>query len=120
MKVYIVKKGDTLWDIAEKELGNPQKWHKLWYYNYHTIGDDYNLIKVGQELYIPKWKTEIYCLKEMEKSLLAKVEMSNGKYIGKLFYVQDKIMTHQFWRIIEAVGIFGLIALIIFLVKCNT
>ena len=54
MKVYIVKKGDTLWDIAEKELGNPQKWHKLWYYNYHTIGDDYDLIEVGQELYIPK------------------------------------------------------------------
>lgn len=115
MKTYIVKKGDTLWSIAEKELGNSQKWHKLWYCNYHTIGDDYDLIEVGQELYIPKWRTKIYCLKEMEKSLVAKIEINSEKCYGKLFCIQDEIMAHQIWRFVKIVGIFGLITLIVFL-----
>jgi LysM repeat protein len=31
--VHVVKKGDTLWDIAREYLKNPYSWPKLWSYN---------------------------------------------------------------------------------------
>ncbi len=33
VKVHAVVKGDTLWDISEKYLGNPFLWPKLWQWN---------------------------------------------------------------------------------------
>jgi hypothetical protein len=31
--VYVVKEGDTLWDISHQFLGNPYEWPKIWSYN---------------------------------------------------------------------------------------
>lgn len=34
--VYIVKKGDTLWDISKKFLKNPYRWREIWAGNKHV------------------------------------------------------------------------------------
>ena len=32
-EIYVIKRGDTLWDISEHYLDNPWQWPKLWSYN---------------------------------------------------------------------------------------
>ncbi|MFI9846689.1 hypothetical protein ACIHFD_57380 [Nonomuraea sp. NPDC051941] len=32
-RIYQVKKGDSLWEIADKELGTPRRWPKIWKLN---------------------------------------------------------------------------------------
>ena len=60
-KQYIVRHGDTLWDISAKELGDPLKWPELFEHNNQNkvvantgmkIADP-DLIFVGQKLFIP-------------------------------------------------------------------
>lgn len=36
---YIVKKGDTLWDIAKKLLGTPLRWVEIYQLNTHKIAN---------------------------------------------------------------------------------
>ena len=49
-KSYAVIKGDTLWDIAERYLGDPLRWEEIWWL---TQGiDDPDLIEPGQEVYL--------------------------------------------------------------------
>lgn len=60
-KLYIIKQGDTLWDIAGKHLGNPFRWPELYEHNNRTTVinntgikiTNPDLIFVGQKLYIP-------------------------------------------------------------------
>jgi nucleoid-associated protein YgaU len=53
VKTYVVKGGDTLSKIAEKMYGDANQYEKIYKANKELIGDDPNLIKVGQELTIP-------------------------------------------------------------------
>ena len=46
-KYYVVKKGDCLWDIAEKQLGDGMRWSSIYEANKALIGDDPNLLYVG-------------------------------------------------------------------------
>lgn len=48
-KTYMVQKGDTLWSISKKFLGDGVKWRKI--YNYNNLTS--TMIRVGQVLYIP-------------------------------------------------------------------
>lgn len=50
---YTVKKGDTLWAIAKKYLGNGAKYHQIYEANKGKISNP-NLIYVGQVLTIPQ------------------------------------------------------------------
>ncbi len=56
--VYIVKAGDTLWDIAQDHLDNPsdaqttETWKAIWKANRTTIGEHPELITPGQILYL--------------------------------------------------------------------
>ncbi len=47
---YIVKKGDTLWDIAEEYFADPEKWIKIWEQNLYVTNPD--LIYPGNEIWL--------------------------------------------------------------------
>lgn len=53
-KCYKVKKGDCLWDIAEKQLGDGMRWSGIYEANKALIGDDPDLLYVGIELELEK------------------------------------------------------------------
>lgn len=63
---YTVRQGDTLWAIAERYLGSPFEWPRLWRYNNRgevvaRTGQgipDPNLIYLGQKLMVPLIKDE--------------------------------------------------------------
>jgi Ca2+-binding RTX toxin-like protein len=48
---YTVKKGDTLWDIAEEKLGNPLLWPDIWHLNPEITNPD--VIYPGQVIKVP-------------------------------------------------------------------
>lgn len=66
-KFYIVKKGDTLWDLAVKFLNDPKRWPEIWHFNNKSYTSpaihskmkpsmyikNPDLIFVGQKLLIP-------------------------------------------------------------------
>lgn len=47
---YVVKKGDTLWDIAKEYFADPQKWLKIWEHNLQVTNPD--LIYPGNEIWL--------------------------------------------------------------------
>lgn len=49
---YIVQKGDTLWKIAQKELGSGHRWKYLYELNKDAIKDP-NKLKPGKKIIIP-------------------------------------------------------------------
>jgi outer membrane protein OmpA-like peptidoglycan-associated protein len=51
-KEYIIKKGDSLWKIAEKELGSGHRWKYLYELNKDRIKNP-NKLKAGQKIIIP-------------------------------------------------------------------
>jgi nucleoid-associated protein YgaU len=51
-RTYTVKKGDTLWEIADAMYGSGLQWPRIYNANKDTI-DDPNRIKAGQVLRIP-------------------------------------------------------------------
>jgi len=53
VKHYQVREGDTLSSIAKKFYDDASKYLVIYEANKDLIGDDPNLIKVGQELKIP-------------------------------------------------------------------
>lgn len=73
---YIVKEGDTLWDIASKELSNPMLWQLIYEHNClpevvkqtGTTISDPDLILIGQTLYIPKQKVPDFIIKPVNKT----------------------------------------------------
>lgn len=54
-KVHTVTKGDTLWGISKKYYGQGDKWTNIYNVpeNKKTIGNNPNIIKIGQKLIIP-------------------------------------------------------------------
>ncbi len=51
--VYVVQSGDSLSKIAKEELGDASRWPEIFELNKDQIKDP-NLIRVGQELRLPK------------------------------------------------------------------
>jgi len=47
---YVVKQGDTLWDIATTYFANPEKWIKIWEQNLQVTNPD--LIYPGNEIWL--------------------------------------------------------------------
>lgn len=61
---YIVKKGDTLWDIAEEYFATPEKWLKIWEQNLQVTNPD--LIYPGNEIWL-KMKPKAKVIKKPER-----------------------------------------------------
>lgn len=51
-KEYIIQKGDSLWKIAQKELGNGHRWKYLYEFNKDKIKNP-NKLRAGQKIIIP-------------------------------------------------------------------
>ncbi|MBD2867738.1 LysM peptidoglycan-binding domain-containing protein [Paenibacillus arenilitoris] len=52
-RTYVVIPRDTLWKIAQRTLGNGDRWNEVYDANRQTIGKDPNNIFPGQKLVIP-------------------------------------------------------------------
>jgi LysM repeat protein len=50
---YMVQKGDSLWKIAEQQLGDGTRWGEIYQLNNGTIGGDPSLIRAGAQLKLP-------------------------------------------------------------------
>src|SRR5947209_16686076 len=50
---YTVQPGDTLSGIAQQAYGDGNQWPKIYNANTQVIGNDPNLIRPGEVLYIP-------------------------------------------------------------------
>lgn len=57
-EIYIVKKGDTLWDISENFLKDPFQWPEVWKNNDYVINPD--LIYPGNKLMLRKLFKEVF------------------------------------------------------------
>lgn len=53
-KSYFVQKGDCLWSIADKLLGDGLGWTEIYEVNRDVIGEDPNLIYIGTKLWLPQ------------------------------------------------------------------
>jgi len=52
-KTHTVESGESLWAIAEAELGSGSRWKEIYELNKDVIGDDPDVIRPGQELKLP-------------------------------------------------------------------
>ncbi|MFS1513915.1 LysM peptidoglycan-binding domain-containing protein [Chengkuizengella sp. SCS-71B] len=51
--MYTIQKGDTLWDLAGKYLGDPMRWPTLYEMNKNLVGSNPDLIYPGNQLHLP-------------------------------------------------------------------
>jgi LysM repeat protein len=90
-KDYIVKKGDTLWDISQKELGDPFLWPKIWKENTGIANPD--RIYPGQKIRIPLYllqkeipltqipEAKVEKKEEPKKEIAKKIEPLKKEYL---------------------------------------
>jgi len=52
VKIYVVKRGDTLWNISKKHYKKGAKWYDVWKANKKTV-PDFDRIYRGQKITIP-------------------------------------------------------------------
>lgn len=74
---YVVKKNDTLWDIAKMYLHQPWLWPELWYFNPQV--KDPHLIFPGDVLYLSYIDGKAHLSTELDPSGLANI---GGDIIG--------------------------------------
>ncbi|MEU1881420.1 LysM peptidoglycan-binding domain-containing protein [Streptosporangium sp. NPDC020072] len=62
-QMHVVRSGDTLWKIAARKLGSPQRWERIWKLNAHKVQadgqvfTDPDLINPGWRLRMPSSRT---------------------------------------------------------------
>lgn len=52
-KMYTIKSGDNLSDIAQEQLGDANRWKEIYELNKDVIGDNPDLIHPGKKLKLP-------------------------------------------------------------------
>jgi nucleoid-associated protein YgaU len=53
-RVYVVESGDTLMDIARRQLGKAARWGELYELNRDRLGEDHDYLTPGMELLLPE------------------------------------------------------------------
>ncbi len=104
---YTIQKGDTLWGLAYMYLGDSHKWRKIYSYNIETLGMDPDLIFEGTTI-IPKHMSDIVCLKNEIQYLSDMADSHNFQYLGRLFKLQDELMTLYILKFIRTLFFIGL------------
>jgi nucleoid-associated protein YgaU len=56
-RTYTTQEGDTLYDIARRELGKATQWVEIYELNREAIGPDYNYVAPGLNLVLPGGET---------------------------------------------------------------
>lgn len=80
-RIYIVKKGDCLWNIAKKCSGKGSNWRQLYNLNKKVIGKNPNLIYPGQKLTLPAgWKNPTTTTSSKKVKKTAKKTYTKKKY----------------------------------------
>ena len=102
-EIYIIKKGDTLWDISEKFLKDPFRWPDIWQKNDYISNPD--LIYPGNKLLL--WKAPPPVLperveKEVVKAKIKKLARPRKKVIAKPSLPQ-KVPVTEFY-ILQSAG----------------
>ena len=49
-RIYTVEEGDTLFEIARRELGKPARWGEIYQLNRDALGTDFDYLKPGSQL----------------------------------------------------------------------
>jgi nucleoid-associated protein YgaU len=52
-RLYSVADGDTLYEIARRELGRASRWGEIYQLNHDRLGNDFGYLKAGTQLVIP-------------------------------------------------------------------
>jgi len=73
-EVYVVEKGDTLWDISNMYLDKPWQWPQLWRTNIHITNP--HLIYPGDELRLVKNEKGEMVLEVVRESAKPKIKLS--------------------------------------------
>jgi hypothetical protein len=73
-EVYIVKKGDTLWDISNMYLDKPWQWPELWRTNIHITNP--HLIYPGDELRLVKNENGEIVLEVLREPIKPEIKLS--------------------------------------------
>jgi hypothetical protein len=73
-EVYIIKKGDTLWDISNMYLDKPWQWPQLWRTNIHITNP--HLIYPGDKLRLVKNEKGEVVLKVLRDSAKPEIKLS--------------------------------------------
>jgi nucleoid-associated protein YgaU len=56
-RVYEVREGDTLFDIAREELGAAERWSDIYDLNTRELGNDFTYLEPGTQLVLPDIET---------------------------------------------------------------
>jgi hypothetical protein len=75
ISAYVIRKGDTLWDISDKHLSSPFNWVAIWQLNPHIANPD--SIEPGQKIKLPG-SGLIKSDKEIEEELGIKIQGNRG------------------------------------------
>jgi len=95
-KVYVVEKGDTLWDISNMYLDKPWQWPELWRTNIHITNP--HLIYPGDELRLAKNEKGETVLEVVRDSVKPQIKLSPEG--AKSFKTLDAIPALP-WKIIK-------------------
>jgi LysM repeat protein len=96
---YTVQKGDNLWNIAEKQLGDGSKWTEIYKMNQDVIGQNPDLIFSGTELKLPGGMEQSvadagkYIVKPGDNLWdIAKHQLGDGNKWGDLFKANEGVI----------------------------
>jgi nucleoid-associated protein YgaU len=53
-RVYTVEQGDTLMDIARRQLGKKSRWAEIYELNRDKLGEDHDFLRAGMQLALPE------------------------------------------------------------------
>ncbi len=101
-KVYIIRKGDTLWDLAQKFLNNPYLWPKIWEKNKYI--SDPHWIYPGDPLVIEQVET-VETAKESTAPEQKVEEFENKQPVEQPQVVQEVSTPMEESQVVESAGI---------------